>query len=98
MVWSKWGKQNGNSGYILFDTRDRIARITLNSPATLNGYHEAMLAEICAAMQTAHSLRAIPAQLLYCFDLCGPCLFGSAKLSRQTFPFSRSCGKIMGKE
>ena len=32
--------------YILFDTRDHIARITLNSPATLNGYHEAMLAEI----------------------------------------------------
>jgi 2-(1,2-epoxy-1,2-dihydrophenyl)acetyl-CoA isomerase len=39
--------------YILFDTRDHIARITLNSPATLNGYHEAMLAEICAAVQTA---------------------------------------------
>ena len=39
--------------YILFDSRDHIARITLNSPTTLNGYHEAMLAEICAAVQTA---------------------------------------------
>lgn len=39
--------------YILFDSRDHIARITLNSPDTLNGYHEAMLAEISAAIQTA---------------------------------------------
>ena len=39
--------------HILFDTRDHVARITLNSPKTLNGYHEPMLAEICAAVQTA---------------------------------------------
>ena len=25
--------------YILFELRERIARITLNSPKTLNGYH-----------------------------------------------------------
>jgi 2-(1,2-epoxy-1,2-dihydrophenyl)acetyl-CoA isomerase len=39
--------------YILFDTRDHVARITLNSPKTFNGYHEPMLAEILAAVQTA---------------------------------------------
>ena len=39
--------------YILFDTRDHVARITLNSPKTFNGYHEPMLAEILAAIQTA---------------------------------------------
>jgi 2-(1,2-epoxy-1,2-dihydrophenyl)acetyl-CoA isomerase len=39
--------------YILFDARDHVARITLNSPNTLNGYHEPMLAEIVAAAQTA---------------------------------------------
>ncbi|HXR34996.1 MAG TPA: enoyl-CoA hydratase-related protein [Candidatus Binataceae bacterium] len=39
--------------YILFDTRDHVARITLNSPRTFNGYHEPMLAEILAAVQTA---------------------------------------------
>jgi 2-(1,2-epoxy-1,2-dihydrophenyl)acetyl-CoA isomerase len=39
--------------YILFELRERIARITLNSPKTLNGYHEAMLSEIRAAVQTA---------------------------------------------
>lgn len=38
--------------YIVFDARDRIARITLNSPQTLNAYHEAMLAEIRNAVQT----------------------------------------------
>ena len=39
--------------YIVFDSRDHVARITLNSPNTLNGYHEPMLAEIFAAVQTA---------------------------------------------
>ncbi len=37
--------------YIRFEVGDRVARITLNSPKTLNGYHEAMLAELCAAVQ-----------------------------------------------
>jgi 2-(1,2-epoxy-1,2-dihydrophenyl)acetyl-CoA isomerase len=39
--------------YILFDTRHHVARITLNSPKTFNGYHEPMLAEILAVVQTA---------------------------------------------
>src|SRR5690349_8394508 len=39
--------------HILFHVHDRVARITLNSPRTLNGYHEPMLAELRAAVQTA---------------------------------------------
>jgi len=39
--------------YILFNTRDHIARITLNSPKTMNGYHDAMLAELRTAVQSA---------------------------------------------
>ncbi len=31
--------------YILYDTRDHVAKITLNRPKTYNGYHEHMVTE-----------------------------------------------------
>lgn len=36
--------------YILYDAKEGIARITLNSPKTLNGYHGPMIHEIIAAV------------------------------------------------
>jgi 2-(1,2-epoxy-1,2-dihydrophenyl)acetyl-CoA isomerase len=39
--------------YILYETRDRIATITLNCPKTMNGYHEGMVKEIVAAVDDA---------------------------------------------
>jgi len=50
--------------YVLFDTREHVARITLNSPNTLNGYHEPMLAEISAAVQTAREDDEVRAVIL----------------------------------
>lgn len=50
--------------YVLFDTREHVARITLNSPNTLNGYHEPMLAEISAAVQAAREDDEVRAVIL----------------------------------
>jgi 2-(1,2-epoxy-1,2-dihydrophenyl)acetyl-CoA isomerase len=45
--------------YILFDKQGAIARITLNSPRTMNGYHGAMVHEMLAAIDDARLSDAI---------------------------------------
>ena len=42
-----------NFDYILYETRDHVAKITLNRPQTYNGYHEHMVKEIIAAIDLA---------------------------------------------
>src|SRR5271166_3618951 len=44
------GKYLGNTSYILFDVKDRIARITLNRPEKRNALHPAMLTELRDAL------------------------------------------------
>ena len=50
------GKYLGNTKYILFDVKDRIARITLNRPEKRNALHPAMLAELRDALIEADAL------------------------------------------
>ncbi len=42
-----------NFEYILFESHDHVAKITLNSPRTMNGYHGKMVKEIVAAINVA---------------------------------------------
>src|SRR5271166_1222726 len=44
------GKYLGNTSYILFDVKDRIARMTLNRPEKRNALHPAMLTELRDAL------------------------------------------------
>jgi enoyl-CoA hydratase len=50
------GKYLGSTQYILFDVKDRIARITLNRPEKRNALHPAMLAELRDALIEADAL------------------------------------------
>ncbi|MGO9512659.1 MAG: crotonase/enoyl-CoA hydratase family protein [Steroidobacteraceae bacterium] len=50
------GKYLGNTQYILFDVKDRIARITLNRPEKRNALHPPMLAELRDALIEADAL------------------------------------------
>jgi enoyl-CoA hydratase/carnithine racemase len=42
-----------NFEYILFEAREHVAKITLNSPRTYNGYHEKLVKETIAAIDLA---------------------------------------------
>jgi len=42
-----------NFEYILNETRDHVAKITLNRPKTYNGYHEHLVKEVVAAIDLA---------------------------------------------
>jgi enoyl-CoA hydratase len=50
------GKYLGDTKYILFDVKDRIARITLNRPEKRNALHPPMLAELRDALIEADAL------------------------------------------
>jgi enoyl-CoA hydratase len=50
------GKYLGNTDYILFDVKDRIARITLNRPEKRNALSPAMMAELRDALIEADAL------------------------------------------
>jgi len=47
------GKSPIDFEYILFDASDHIAKVTLNRPKTMNGYHEGMVKDIVAAIDVA---------------------------------------------
>ena len=50
--------------YILFETKDRVARITLNAPDKRNALHEAMLTELRDALYEADALRDVNVVIL----------------------------------
>ena len=49
-------KYLGDTKYILFEVKDRIARITLNRPEKRNALHPPMLAELRDALIEADAL------------------------------------------
>lgn len=50
--------------YILFEVKDRIARITLNAPEKRNALHDAMLTELRDALVEADALKDVNAVIL----------------------------------
>lgn len=72
-------KYFNDAKYVLFDVKDRIARITLNAPEKRNALHDTMLAELQAALIEADALNDVNVVILqgagkdFCagYDLAG---------------------------
>ena len=48
---------------IIYDTRDGVAKITINRAERMNGYNETMVKDMCAAVDLARQDDGIPRPL-----------------------------------